>query len=83
MELKLILEPSAGSGDIVVLIVPLWNWNRIRNEKVIRELRSNRTFMELKFVSVPGDGVPIHGSNRTFMELKYVLDTRDGAVLKF
>ena len=33
-------------------------------------IRSNRTFMELKFKSLPSGSVFLEGSNRTFMELK-------------
>ena len=35
--------------------------------------RSNRTFMELKFVVRSHNGIQVIRSNRTFMELKSVL----------
>ena len=34
-------------------------------------LRSNRTFMELKFKTAKDNQVKLDRSNRTFMELKY------------
>ena len=37
-------------------------------------LRSNRTFMELKFVSSTRPLINKNGSNRTFMELKFMSD---------
>ena len=37
----------------VVLIVPLWNWNSVNEEKGWKLDRFNRTFMELKCDSIP------------------------------
>ena len=39
----------------------------------VKNLCSNRTFMELKFASYTSLAVAISRSNRTFMELKYSL----------
>ena len=36
-----------------------------------KPVRSNRTFMELKFISIFGHIQNLRGSNRTFMELKF------------
>ena len=33
---------------LIVLIVPLWNWNYIDSLNIDKIGRSNRTFMELK-----------------------------------
>ena len=54
-----------------VLIVPLWNWNLVEEAVIIKVLRSNRTFMELKSSSNIPSFFRTISSNRTFMELKY------------
>ena len=55
-----------------VLIAPLWNWNMETHWIGWAIIRSNRTFMELKF-GYPLRPPSVHGcSNRTFMELKCV-----------
>ena len=41
-------------------------------KRVGRFLRSNRTFMELKYASSNGSELTYNSSNRTFMELKFV-----------
>ena len=35
-------------GSLIVLIVPLWNWNAAEAPALISAAGSNRTFMELK-----------------------------------
>ena len=35
----------------MVLIVPLWNWNNVEDYTLEKLISSNRTFMELKYVS--------------------------------
>ena len=48
MELKRLSEGQFG-GRVVVLIVPLWNWNiDITKRQITSTKGSNRTFMELK-----------------------------------
>ena len=37
------------------------------------KIRSNRTFMELKFIENDSTSLEANGSNRTFMELKWIL----------
>ena len=60
------------SARFDVLIVPLWNWNMRSTRMQPRKLvRSNRTFMELKFDIDLQDNQQLTSSNRTFMELKY------------
>ena len=46
-------------------------------------LRSNRTFMELKFRITTADGIRYLSSNRTFMELKCRLSIDNRPVLPF
>ena len=54
-----------------VLIAPLWNWNlRISVVPLAGMMRSNRTFMELKYVELQQGADVRSSSNRTFMELK-------------
>ena len=36
-------------ANIIVLIVPLWNWNNFIGYDIGGGYRSNRTFMELKY----------------------------------
>ena len=48
MELKWQKESLEGSSQDV-LIVPLWNWNKIGDCIIGTEFGFNRTFMELKF----------------------------------
>ena len=38
----------------IVLIVPLWNWNSVGREVAFAFKRSNRTFMELKLLTLIG-----------------------------
>ena len=72
MELKYLLVGAQIIKKPYVLIVPLWNWNRIYAKFASFEpLCSNRTFMELKLVLFALSHSAFKGSNRTFMELKY------------
>ena len=48
MELKLRVTDSPRS-KILVLIVPLWNWNEVSAVGAVSAIRSNCTFMELKY----------------------------------
>ena len=48
MELKLDLQANA-YGRLIVLIVPLWNWNSGCNSATLLRVGFNRTFMELKY----------------------------------
>ena len=71
MELKLGALGRPGD-EMVVLIVPLWNWNNETFKLGYNGFsRSNRTFMELKLLSLWKYTIEIVCSNRTFMELKY------------
>ena len=71
MELKCSINGS-GRTTIVVLIVPLWNWNVDGSCGNKASFCFNRTFMELKYSSKKM-AWSLQGSfNRTFMELKYV-----------
>ena len=58
---------------MIVLIVPLWNWN-LWIAGLLRgaDQGFNRTFMELKYLR--GEHVTVRkvSFNRTFMELKYL-----------
>ena len=47
MELKYIGGAITGLGAIV-LIVPLWNWNKVKSKINVINNSFNRTFMELK-----------------------------------
>ena len=58
------------SGELPVLIVPLWNWNKDEYKGYYVVVGSNRTFMELKYLA-EGEYIAENTcSNRTFMELK-------------
>ena len=51
MELKLLSDQIVCNFFICVLIVPLWNWNVAPFAfALLASARSNRTFMELKFL---------------------------------
>ena len=41
---------QAISNSLIVLIVPLWNWNIETATELFTQGGFNRTFMELKFV---------------------------------
>ena len=69
MELKFIGNITELSV-LIVLIVPLWNWNLGAPLQNWRLLRSNRTFMELKYQHLHYCWRTTNRSNRTFMELK-------------
>ena len=56
----------------IVLIVPLWNWNLDAASVRFWYECSNRTFMELKWVSTSCWCWAFWCSNRTFMELKWL-----------
>ena len=56
----------------MVLIVPLWNWNKDSSNCCLKLEGSNRTFMELKSTSDVEAYLQILSSNRTFMELKFL-----------
>ena len=58
----------------MVLIVPLWNWNKggARSGRALGR-GSNRTFMELKYERYTTALQELNSSNRTFMELKYAM----------
>ena len=82
LTLKLVLiaplwnwNPSArtfSSEENAVLIAPLWNWNRRgRRSRRWWQVRSNRTFMELKWAFICCFLRSTICSNRTFMELKF------------
>ena len=44
-------------ADSRVLIVPLWNWNKLIGKQLQwKQLRFNRTFMELKFYKDNSNG---------------------------
>ena len=53
-----------------VLIVPLWNWNKSGSWRHVSTVRSNCTFMELKYSKKVKDSL-VRLSNCTFMELKF------------
>ena len=55
----------------MVLIVPLWNWNKTYFANDGDGVSFNRTFMELKSVFFLTSRPYPLGFNRTFMELKY------------
>ena len=65
-ELQLVVQPNNR-----VLIVPLWNWNRLSSLTAARMVRFNRTFMELKLLGRKEITDISNSFNRTFMELKY------------
>ena len=70
MELKLWMQFLTLLG-MMVLIVPLWNWNKEWGKNVLFSWGFNRTFMELK-LSIRSLTLSQNISfNRTFMELKY------------
>ena len=48
MELKFNDVSRLSVAPILVLIVPLWNWNQPEFDALGFEASSNRTFMELK-----------------------------------
>ena len=57
---------------LAVLIVPLWNWNKLKGKIAgQRKACSNRTFMELKSKYFSASIANNLSSNRTFMELKW------------
>ena len=56
--------------EIIVLIVPLWNWNIVSTELELVKGSFNRTFMELKFKERLAKLHKKGSFNRTFMELK-------------
>ena len=58
----------------VVQIVPLWNWNIGGMRETFFIVRSNCTFMELKWYLVGVFLISWVRSNCTFMELKFVED---------
>ena len=60
------------TSRIVVLIVPLWNWNDLTASTNALSTGFNRTFMELKCnTAVTQNTIPFR-FNRTFMELKFI-----------
>ena len=74
MELKF-LHTEANQNQHQVLIVPLWNWNRILQRCFLVCSSFNRTFMELKFNAMRPWKVKESSFNRTFMELKWSIWT--------
>ena len=63
---------NAVAENFRVLIVPLWNWNRLPPRDSLGHRCSNRTFMELKQANQKSSERTKDCSNRTFMELKLV-----------
>ena len=72
MELKLKIQDDLKPLSMV-LIVPLWNWNRTIASWANDSKGFNRTFMELKYRKEVYLKLVKDGFNRTFMELKYII----------
>ena len=64
---------------MLVLIVPLWNWNHRMQDNRLHWTGSNCTFMELKLVSAFFLLASALRSNCTFMELKFRTHREEGA----
>ena len=76
MELKYSAK-SEISDSTAVLIVPLWNWNKLYDYQEEGVRSSNCTFMELKLWSLILRLLNFLSSNCTFMELKSLSSNRE------
>ena len=66
-------ELLTNTGGKRVLIVPLWNWNLVKDfPSKAYHSSFNRTFMELKYAGDAAQVMLSASFNRTFMELKYI-----------